>query len=311
MRHVFMVVAVALGGLVGCSASTPDVALVQRATKVEPSSTALAPACRVAEAGQPLPAAVRESSGLAQSRRDPGVFWTHNDAGNEPDLFAVDAEGRFTQRVHVVGAEAADWEDLESGPCDAGACLFVGDIGDNNASRDLITVYRLPEPTPGSREARGADPLHARYPDGPRDAESLFLLPSGELFVVTKGRHGAVGLYRYPAPQRPGQTITLEHVRDLFPAPENQADRVTGATASPDGRWVGIRSYRTLYLYPATELVGGGPVAPAVVDLEPLGEAQGESVTISSDGSVRLSSEAEKKDQVPTWSRIQCSFPAR
>lgn len=311
MRYSFMVVAAALGGLAGCGGGEPDVALAERVGDGGPESRATAPVCRVADAGQPLPAAVRESSGLAQSRRDPSLVWTHNDAGNDPELFALDTDGQLAQRVRIAGAELTDWEDLESGPCPEGDCLYVGDIGDNDAERERITVYRLPEPAAGAREAPTAAALHARYPDGPRDAESLFLLPSGDLFVVTKGRRGPVALYRYPTPQRPGETATLEHVRDLFPEPEEDDGRVTGATASPDGLWVGIRSYRSLYLYPAAALVRGEAVEPTVVDLEPLGQAQGESVVISGDGSIWLSSESEDNDGHPRWSRLQCSFPAQ
>ena len=307
------IVAAAAALLSACVGGEPEVALAERtAERTAESATSAAPAapvCRIADAGQPLPTEVRESSGLAQSLRDPSIFWTHNDAGNDADLFAVGADGRLVQQVRVAGAEAADWEDIESGPCDAGGCLFVGDIGDNDAERERITVYRVPEPEDGAAATAPAEALHARFPDGPRDAESLFVLPSGDLFVVTKGRIGPVALYRLPSPQRPGETTTLERVRELFPEPQDNDDRVTGATASRDGRWVGIRTYRTLYLYPADALVGGGVAEPTMVDLAPLGQEQGESVAISEDGTVWMTSESENKDGRPRWSRLQCTFP--
>ena len=310
MKHRAVLLAAA-GLLAGCGAGEPEVALAERLPGSPTPPAADAPVCRAVEAGRPLPDEARESSGLAQSRRDPSLFWTHNDAGSGPDLFAVDADGRLATRVAVQGAEAADWEDLESGPCDAGDCLYVGDIGDNDAERERITVYRVPEPGVGATTSARAEALHARFPDGPRDSEGLFLLPSGDLFVVTKGRRGPVELYRYPSPLRPGRTATLERVRELFPEPESGDDRVTGATASPDGRWVAIRSYRTLYLYPAAELVGGGPVEPTEVDLGPLGEAQGESVAISADGTIWTTSEAGGKKERPLRFRLQCTFPGR
>ena len=309
MKQALITTAAAAVILAGCGAGEPEVALAERAAESAPEAAGDAPVCRVADAGQPLPDEVRESSGLAQSRRDPSLFWTHNDAGNGPDLFALDASGRLVRQVRVAGAESTDWEDIESAPCDAGACLFVGDIGDNDAERERITVYRVPEPQDGAVETAPAEALHARFPDGPRDAESLFVLPSGDLFVVTKGRRGPVELYRFPAPQHPGATATLERVRELFPEPEDGDDRVTGATASPDGRWVGIRTYRTLYLYPADALVGGGSAEPTPVDLTPLGQEQGESVVISADGTVTMTSESEDEDGRPRWSRLQCTFP--
>lgn len=257
-----------------------------------------------------LPDAVRETSGLAQGQRDPSRFWTHNDAGNDAEIYALDAEGRLVQRVRIAGAEATDWEDIEGGRCESGACLFIGDIGDNDAERERITVYQLPEPVAGVEMAEPVSALHARYPDGPRDAESLFRLASGELFLVTKGRRGPVELYRLPASvSGAGEPVVLARVRVLFPEPDDELDRVTAASASPDGRWVGVRSYRNLFLYRADELTGTGPVEATVVDLTPLGHGQGESIVITDDGVVWLSSEAENRDAQAEWARLQCSFP--
>lgn len=295
--------------LAGCGRAEPEVALAERAPDAAAAPAPDAPVCRVADAARTLPDEVRESSGLAQSHRDPRLFWTHNDAGNDPELFAVDADGRLVERVRVTGAELVDWEDIEAGACEAGSCLYLSDTGNNDAEREEVVIYRIPEPAAGASESGPAEALHARFPDGARDVESLFVLPSGELFLVTKGRHGPITLYRYPAPQRPAGTVTLERVRELFPEPDDKDDRVTGATASADGRWVGIRSYRNLYLYRASDLVGGGEAEPTVVDLEPLGEEQGESVVISGDGSVWMTSEAESKGARPGLSRLRCTFP--
>ena len=266
-----------------------------------------APACTVAGRDISLPQEVRESSGLAQSARDPGLFWTHNDAGNDAEIFAVGADGALAQRVRVAGAEAVDWEDIEIGPCGSGRCLFIGDIGDNDAERERITIYRIPEPEEGETETATAEPIHARYPEGPRDAESLFVLPSGEMFVVTKGRRGPIELYRFPSTAS-GETVTLARVQQLLPEPETDDDRVTAATASPDGRWVAIRSYRNLYLYPAAALTAAGEVEPTIVDLTPLEHDQGESVVISADGTIWMSSEAENEDSRPVLGRLRCTL---
>lgn len=261
--------------------------------------------CRATGAAR-LPAEVRESSGLAKSLIRPGVLWTHNDRGAGPDLFAVDESGRLLQRVRV-SVPAVDWEDIEIAPCEAGTCLYVGDIGDNDANRETITIYRIAEPDANARDAP-AIALEARFPEGPRDAESLFALPTGDLFLVTKGRRQGIALYRYPAPQRPQEVVLLERVRELFPEPENAGDRVTAAAATPDGRWVGIRTYRALYIYAARRLVSGSGVEPAVIDLTPLAEGQGEGLAMADDGTVWLSSEAESKRSSPALNRLECSL---
>ena len=80
-----------------------------------------------------------EASGLAAGN---DVLWLHNDSG-EPALIAVNVSGQQVGRVMLNGARVDDWEALAASPCGKGRCLFVGDIGDNNASRKQITVYRL------------------------------------------------------------------------------------------------------------------------------------------------------------------------
>lgn len=297
--------------LAACGGGDPDAASAQhsRASPTGAAAGAVAAVCDVVEPPRPLPSEVRESSGLARSARDPRLFWTHNDAGNEPYLFAVDEEGRLVRRVRVTGASLVDWEDIEAAPCDGGTCLYVGDIGDNDARRARVTIYRLREPPELASESGPVEALHARFPDGPRDAEGLFADRAGNLFVVTKGRGAEVALYRYGAPQRPGAEVVLERVRTLFPQPEDDRDRVTAATASPDGSWVGIRTYRQVYLYRMRELVGGEAVEPIVADLSRIGEVQGEGLVLADDGSMWVSTEAQHRGDQPRWAQLKCSLP--
>ncbi len=268
-----------------------------------------AAACRVAEAARPLPREAHESSGLTRSRRDTALFWTHNDAGNEPVLFAVDARGALAGRVRVDGAALEDWEDIAAGRCGSSNCLYIGDIGDNDAARSSITVYRIEEPAADAPATTPAAALRGRYEGGARDAEAMFVIDD-RIHIVTKGRTGPIELYRYPQDGEGGGTASLERLRELMPAPKSSADRVTAAAASPDGRWVGIRTYRTLYLYRAADLTaGGGASAPSVtMDLRPLREEKGEGLALANDGTVWLSSEAAKKAP-PRWARLTCALP--
>ncbi len=254
-----------------------------------------------------LPDEVRESSGLALSRVRPNILWTHNDRGNEPEIFALATDGGLVQTVRVA-APATDWEDLAVAPCRGGACLLIADIGDNDGDRKEIAIHRIPEPGADARETAPAETLRARFPDGARDAEALFSLPSGDLFIVTKGRGTEIALYRFRAPQDAGRVTELERVRELFPRPEGNRDRVTAAAATPDGRRVGIRTYRRLYLYDTESLVSGGELTPTVVDLAPLQEDQGEGLALADDGTVWLTSEAENRRGRAALNGLRCSF---
>ena len=42
-----------------------------------------------------MPTELRESSGLGVSQSYPGVFWTHNDSGDGPRLYAIDDSASF------------------------------------------------------------------------------------------------------------------------------------------------------------------------------------------------------------------------
>lgn len=274
------------------------------------ASSGAAPAaegvCRIAAPPVTLPAGVSESSGVAAGRRTPGVFWTHNDSG-QPELFAADAGGRPLGRVRVEGAAVSDWEDVAAGPCPAGRCLFVGDIGDNQAARAEIVVYRVPEPAPADPRTAPAQALRARYPDGPHDAEALFVLPDGRVYVVTKGETGHVAVYRFPANAAPGPVATLERVRELAAGEVKRRERVTGADASEDGRWVVLRTLTTLSFYPTDEFLAGRG-EPRTMDLKPLNEPQGEAVAFAADGQVVLTSEGGKKGVPGVLSLLRCDL---
>lgn len=266
----------------------------------------VADACRTVAAAIPLPNDVRETSGLALSSTSPDVLWTHNDRGDAAYIHAVDGDGRHVGRTAVAGAGFEDWEDIESGPCDGGTCLYIADIGDNDGSRESITIYEVVEPEPGAAATQPARALHARYPDGPHNAESLFMLPGGDLYIVTKGDDGPVALYRYPVSARAEGNVVLEKVREIMPEPAGRPGRVTGASASPDGSRVVIRTYAALYIYEAGALTGGGTAAPVVVDVRHLEEPQGEGVVLADDGTVWLSTEAEESGASPRLARLSC-----
>jgi hypothetical protein len=250
---------------------------------------------------------IPEASGLAVSRSQSGLVWTHNDSGT-PVLYAIGTDGVVRGRVEVRGAAVDDWEDVASGPCPQGTCLFVGDIGDNKAARPRIVVYRVREPAVGQRATEPAEALFASYPDGPQDAETLFIGPNGRIHVVTKGEGSPISIYRFPDRATPGATVTLERVATL----SNKARRdfrITDGDISWDGKWIGLRTLEAVEFYRAGELLRGAPVPPIEFKLSSLNEPQGEGLAFAEDGTVYLASEGGGGTRGGILARMSCKLP--
>lgn len=165
-----------------------------------------------------------EASGIALSRVFAERLYHINDSGYGPYFYITDRQGQNTRQVRVEGLSAIDPEDLSMGPC-AGdqSCLFIGDIGDNTAVREAIEVAVLIEEDFGVSVAPYRL-VTLRYPDGPRDAESLAVHPNGDIYILSKEWRrfpllaDPARLYRLPREaweEHPEELHTLEFVATL------------------------------------------------------------------------------------------------
>jgi hypothetical protein len=236
-----------------------------------------------------------ESSGVIASRTHPGLLWTINDSGNDPELFLTDTTGKSLSTITVRGAVNIDWEAIGRGGCGPVECLIIGDIGDNAEKRQSIVLYRVPEPEP-DRQARltpKAVALQVRYPDRPHDAEALYVEPDGGVVLVTKGRSGGVLTFRVPASAWGTRTtFTATRLERLPIAASMVRGRVvTDAGISPDGRRVAIRTYREIVFFTRNQAgkLDPDPKMPScdLAGLEPQGEGldwwDGETLVLTSE----------------------------
>jgi len=264
------------------------------------------PECSLFQNVAAFAVSLRESSGLARSSGSDAVLWTHNDSGGDASLAAIDLSGRTLGVVTIAGARNRDWEDLASGPCPEGTCLFIGDIGDNLNERDPVTIYRVPEPAVDAGRSARARAWSVRYPGGPRDAEGLAVHPTtGEVWIVSKGRAHPVQVFRVPLPED-GESTVAEPVVSLTRGATPGRRMVTGATFTPDGRWLLVRSYTELVFLPVDGAGVPGPAAEPAVDLTGLNESQGEAVEAFADGWVYFTSESGMAGSTPMLSRAYC-----
>jgi hypothetical protein len=197
--------------------------------------------------------AISESSGLVASRSTPGAYWTHNDSGDGPFIYAFDTHGDSLGVFRVTGAQARDWEDISIGPGPQRdkSYLYIGDIGDNDQQRSEIIVYRVAEPVlngPKSPKNRPevtepAEAIRLRYPDGKHDAEALIVHPTtGNIYIVTKVVLVNPGVYEAAAPFDSGKLITMKRIGEVR-VPSVFGGVITGGSISPDGRRVALCDY--------------------------------------------------------------------
>src|SRR6476620_7480169 len=77
-----------------------------------------------------------ESSGVAPSRCQNDVLWTHNDSGNGPFIFAINPAGDVLATYQLRDTKNKDWEDIASYKDPSGKCyVYIGEIGDNDEKR--------------------------------------------------------------------------------------------------------------------------------------------------------------------------------
>lgn len=197
---------------------------------------------------------IRESSGLAASRCQENVFWTHNDSGDDALVYALDKKGEKLGTWKVSGAKNVDWEDIATLKNENGECfLFIGEIGNNARERGEFTVYRVKEPkisdadkdstkkNPSATE--NAESIKFTYPDIRHDAETLMIHPqTGDIYILTKRVSDSAGVYKLKSNFDPNKTNTLEKIADIsVPAIPNGL--LTGGDISPDGKRVAVCDY--------------------------------------------------------------------
>lgn len=201
---------------------------------------------------------ITESSGIAASRCNENVFWTHNDSGDEAFIFALDEKGKNLGTWKVANAKNIDWEDIATRKEKSGTCfLYIGEIGNNKRTRDEFTIYRVKEPKVSDEnksssrknplETETAEAIKFSYPDMRHDAETLMIHPeTGDFYILSKRLSGASGVYKLKANYSLEKTNTLEKITD-FTVPAVPNGLLTGGDISPDGKRVIICDYFNAY----------------------------------------------------------------
>ncbi|MBV1850225.1 hypothetical protein [Catellatospora tritici] len=205
-----------------------------------------------------LPAS--EASGLAASRRYPGVYYWLRDGGGataqrpRAALWAIKVDeagdskpvrrGENFPFAGVFDAANGDWEDIVVDDDDN---LWIGDIGANNCKAQQH-LFKTLEPDPDTD-----DPfvVTAKYPlafpdpaEGcrTRNAEAMLWL-DGSLYIFAKGPHSP--LYRVELPDHRGDDAELAPVGQF----ESTVNRISVSTLSDDRTRLVLASHALYWVF--------------------------------------------------------------
>lgn len=265
----------------GQTTTTPSPSSLVEADSTAPTTTdstsspggdQVAESCRpvaVSSAGQVERDDLVETSGLAASQTNDGIFWAHNDSGQVAGVYAIDLEGAdhgFFALVDDDGPVPA--EDIEDMALSDGI-LYLADIGDNSRKRASVRVYTIDEPTPGQDGTVAVTgTIEITYPDGPTDAEALLVdRAAGELLILSKffdqpaapTRLYAVPLAAFDDSPGPIEASLVGEV-DVAALSARSGGfsleglllpgLVTGADLAPGGDLIVLRTYGSAWLFP-------------------------------------------------------------
>lgn len=247
---------------------------------------------------------IREASGLVASVKNPGMLWTHNDSGNDADIFLIDGNGDIKCTVHLSGIKNRDWEDIAIGaePEENKVYLYIGEIGDNNTAFEYKFLYRVEEPviakTVSDTTLTKVDTIKFKLSDGARDTEALLVDPlTRDLFIFSK-REQRVNLYKLTNPLSTTETMTAEKVLEKLPFA-----LIVAADISEDGSEILAKNYDNIFYWkrlPGESIEEAIKRTPETLPYSP--EPQGESIAFSRTGDGYYTiSERKGKMQQPLY----------
>lgn len=217
---------------------------------------------------------IPEASGIADSKRNTGYLWVHQDSGNPPYIYLLKHDGTITDSIFIDGATNRDWEDMVL----AGDQLYIGDIGDNNAVRSECRFYYFTEPALGTHKVASFKVIKFKYPDGAHDAEAFLVDPgTKDIYIITK-REEKSKVYKLVYPQNTTSLNEAVFVANLT------FNGVVSASISPNAKEVIIKTYTNLYYYTKE---ASQPISvalekqPSTLDYQV--EPQGEAISFSLD----------------------------
>lgn len=230
-----------------------------------------------------------EMSGVAASRINPGILYIHNDSGNPNQVYLTNANGDSEGTLTLTTVGNRDWEDIAvgPGPVTGKNYVYVGDIGDNDSKHSSVLIYRFPEPDltdktlPVTMNIDSLDIIELKYPDGPRNAETLMVDPlTKDIYIASKESNiSKVYVARYP---QSTQSATV-----MIPVVQLYMNKATAGDISADGSEILLRNNGQIWYWklPAGTSISAGLLTAPQIAPYANNEPQGEGICFAADNS--------------------------
>lgn len=165
---------------------------------------------------------------MAMSLSTPNAAYTNNDENGI--LFLVDLTTGNT--IGTFSLSGYTEVDPEACSVDMQGRFWLGDLGDNSASRSEVAIYLVgSEPGPGNHGAISATKYRFKYPSGKHNAETLITgKTTSEMYVITKETPSR--LYRLP------DNLDPSGINVFIDTGINMGDLVSDGAFTPDRRFV-------------------------------------------------------------------------
>jgi hypothetical protein len=236
---------------------------------------------------------LKENSGIIMFR---GVFWTINDSGNDPVLYAFHpVSGRVIQEIFIINARNRDWEEITQD----NDHIYIGDFGNNNGDRTHLQIYIVSKSDlPANKNAGISAELisfqygnrPARDPAFPRsayDCEAFFAWQDS-LYLFTKNWWEEITMM-YIMPSSSGNYVV--NPRSAF----NTDGLVTAADISRNGKIVALLGHKDfipfIWLFTGYEFPGIFKGHCFRIEFPSYYDLQAEGITIQNSDIVYISCE--------------------
>ncbi|WP_297799233.1 hypothetical protein [Arenimonas sp. GDDSR-1] len=267
-------------------------------------------------AGIPDAGKLAELSGLTRSNHADGVYWAINDGDNPAEIIAIDGAAQTLGTFSTEGVRNIDWEDITNYSLNGKNYLAIADTGDNGGIRDELYIHIFEEPADANQSGSitPVKSIRFHWPDGARDAESLFASSESKRFYLISKKRVPAELFALPFDAKDGskpvKVATLEGIAQPDAQTMNSKGdygryraQITAADLSPDKTTIAVLNYQQIYFFKMPKGKGQSLSPQTIITLPWLPQAEG--IGYSRDGKQLFVGSEQAPTPVIRFDRLQ------